>query len=92
MSEPFLDQLDFDRVGEVARRAVREKIAAMLEPASVSREATHAVLLGSIAGAIECFVCAADDGTSRERLKEGLRDVVSDFVDQAKDQLRSGLT
>ncbi len=80
----------FERVGEIARTAVREKVTAMLEPATVSPEAMQAVVLGALAGAVECFVCAADEGTTRERLKEALRDVVTDFVDQAKDQLFAG--
>ena len=81
----------FDRVGEIARQAVREKITAMMVPALGHPEAMQAVILGAMAGAVECFVCAASEGVSRERLKEALRDVVADFVDQAKDQLTAGM-
>jgi hypothetical protein len=77
----------FSGLGEIARKAVRDKIKDMLEPASIHPEAMQAVILGSMAGAVECFVCAANEGTSRDRLKEALRDLVADFVDQASDQL-----
>jgi hypothetical protein len=81
----------FQRFGEIARRAVRSQVKGMLEPAEVSSDAMQAICLGALAGAVECFVCAADPGTSRERLKSALCDVVADFVDQAKDELAAGL-
>lgn len=83
----------FKRVGEIARQAVREKITAMLEPAIAlnAPDAQQAVLLGALAGAVECFVCGSREGSSRERLKQALCEVVSDFVDQAKDQLIAGI-
>lgn len=80
----------FQRFGEIARKSVRDQVVGMLEPASVSAEAMQAIVLGALAGAVEAFVCAANEGTSRERLKEALRDAVTDFVDQAKDELLAG--
>lgn len=80
----------FSKFSEIARSAVREKIMAMLSGASGHPEAMQAVVLGAMAGAVEGFVCAANEGVSRERLKEALRDVVTDFVDQASDQLMAG--
>jgi hypothetical protein len=80
----------FDRIGQVARQAVLEQVTHLLQ-ASDNREAQQAVVLGAIGGAVECFVCAASEGVSRERLKDALRDVVSDFIDQAKDHLIAGV-
>jgi hypothetical protein len=79
----------FSRIGETARSTVRATIADMLKPAEVSADAMQAVILGALAGAVESFVCASNEGTSRERLKQALCDVVVDFVDQAKDQLKA---
>ena len=89
MSESAMPEDVFARIGEIARQAVREKVTAMLEPAE--GEAAQAVVLGALAGAVECFVCAANPGATRERLKEALSNVVADFVDQASDQLMAGL-
>lgn len=89
MSEPSMPEDVFSRIGETARQAVKEKVFEMLKPAGVSAEAMQAVVLGALAGAVECFVCASNEGTSRDRLKEALCGAVVDFVDQAKDQLKA---
>lgn len=87
------DDDGFARVGEIARQAVYEKIKAMLEPTVMlnSSEAQQAVILGALAGCVECFVCSVRQDVSREQLKETLRIVVADFVDQTKDQLVAGI-
>ena len=88
-----MDEDGFAQVGEIARQAVGEKIRAMLQPAQMlnSADAQQAVILGALGACVECFVCAAREDISRERLKQALREVVSDFVDQTKDQLVAGI-
>jgi len=83
----------FERVGEISRQAVKEKVLAMLQPSVIldAPDAQQAVLLGALAATVECFVCAAGEGVSRDRLKAALGTVVADFVDQAKDRLGAGL-
>lgn len=85
-----LPDSEFSRLVERARRAVRREVKRLLEDAQ-GRETQQAVVLGAVAGAVESFVCAADEGVSRDRLKNALSDVVIDFVDQVKDQLAGGL-
>jgi hypothetical protein len=76
----------FQKVGDLARAAVREQVTSMMEPVAAYPDAVQAIVLGAIAGVVECFVLSSKEGVTRERLKEALRDVVSDFVDQVKDQ------
>jgi hypothetical protein len=90
MSEPPMPDAVFSRVTEEVRGTVRRVIMDCLAATSGQPEAAQAVILGGVAGAVEAFVAAASETVTRDRLKEALRDVVTDFVDQAKDQLVGG--
>lgn len=43
------------------------------------------VVLGALAGVVQCWVCACNPGAGRERIAEALTDTIVDFVNQAVD-------
>lgn len=78
----FSDESEFEKVAEIARLAIGEKCAAMVDAAHYG-EGRHAVLLGSLAAVCECWVAEADHSFGADEIAKKLGLAITDFVQQA---------
>lgn len=75
------DDEGFERVAETVRQSVGTYVLGLVTEAEPYADATQAVLLGALAGVVECFVAKAQ--TPLPRTMEALCDAVRDFARQA---------
>lgn len=74
-------------MAEVARQSVRHLITPLVA-ASDDMAAVHDLMLGALAGVVECWVCCCNPGAGKERIAEALKGAIDDFVVQALEAQR----
>lgn len=77
-----------DAMADFMRTSVRELIIPAVAQCK-GMEAVQDLMLGALAGVVECWVCSCNADATDARISEALKETIDDFVSQAREGLAS---
>lgn len=78
---------------DVIANQMTDAVRALIKPnvaACLDMDEVQSVVLGALAGVVQCWVAACNPGAGKARIAEALKDTIDDFVGQAVDIRTSG--